>query len=232
MPKPSKSINTVAQVHCTPRVRRASADDMRGNSFMNLRSGLRAGVCCALALSASALGAEVSQPEAGAREAAASLRYVPAIPSELKPEWDAWVKEAGSVIEVVGAGAQSRADPRDIAYEAMRAGTDPVLVFALVEVLSAFDEHASSGKAIGLMALPLSVHVQLGRKENTLYLGKYNLRLGCSLLRIAINQRKGDLTAAVTQFLQRTGNEASLETVRRVYEAREKRLGSLRPRPP
>ena len=167
--------------------------------------------------------------EGSVRDAVVSLRYVPAIPSKLGTEWEPWRKEAQSLIEVLGAGAESRANADDIAYESIRAGLDTELVFAVVEVASKFDEFATSPSGLGLMGLPLRVQSEFGRKENTLWMGKYNLRLGCSLLRELLDRHKGDLYAALAAFLQNNGVGPTLSEVVRVYEARRLKLAKLKP---
>ena len=167
--------------------------------------------------------------EQSVRDSSSSARYVPEHPSELSSKWDSWLKEAEAIIVDVGVDAQSQAKAADIAYEATRAGLNSELVIALVEVLSKFDEYSTAANGIGLMSIPENVHERLGRKENTLLMGKYNLRLGCSLLRASLDQQKGNTHEAIENFLTEIGSNASIGLVWRIYQLRKQALGNFNP---
>lgn len=177
--------------------------------------------------------AAASTEGAAVRDATSSARYVPALSSKVDEKWGTWVQSADEVIRVAGGAAHAKANATDIVYEALRAGLEPELVFALVEVSSRFDEHAVSRKGgIGLLVLSRHVHERFGNRVNTLFMGKYNLRLGCSLLRRYIDLENGNLNRALQRFFE----EASLagagaDEFTRTYQARRAILQPSSPLP-
>ena len=133
--------------------------------------------------------------------AAASLTYVPSIPSQVPREWEQWEKSTTELIYTVSGTAKKRATAADIWYESKRAGLDVNIVFVLVEMLSRFDPYyLSASGQIGLLQITPVAHEKIGNPENSLYQSKYNLRLGCSLLRMHLDYSDGDVTKALTRF--------------------------------
>jgi soluble lytic murein transglycosylase-like protein len=168
----------------------------------------------------------------GVKLAVSSLRYVPAQKSEpINPEQKAWQDKAEKLLEVIYAGRLgNRVDPADIIYEAKRAGLDPTLIFATVEKLSGFEElYEDTNSNTGLMALQPSIQNQFGNKQNTLYQGKYNLRLGCSIIRSLLDSNKGKLQSAMLIFLaQATKQSRPDETYAVIIELWQRRAKQLK----
>lgn len=170
---------------------------------------------------------------AAVRDATASARYVPVLQSKVDEKWGAWVKSADEVIRVAGGAARARANATDILYEALRAGLEPELVFALVEVSSRFDEHAVSPRGgVGLFVLSRQVHERFGNKVNTLFMGKYNLRLGCSLLRHYVDVESGNVDRALQRFFEEASvGRPGADEFTRTYQARRAHLLPSSPLP-
>ena len=79
-------------------------------------------------------------------------------------------------------------------YEAMRAGLDPQLVLAVVDVESQFHKYAvSRAGARGYMqVMPFWVK-QIGRPGQNLFQERTNLRYGCTILRYYLDRENGNL---------------------------------------
>ena len=168
------------------------------------------------------------------RDGAVFVPYVPEIPSKpLKGrDWSRWTGKADQIISVVGAGSKHQAKAIDILYEATRAGLGASMMFALTEMQSRFDEYALSARGgIGLLGISPSVHAAFGNPANTLYQGKYNLRLGCVLLRHYLDESNGDLSVAMSRFYHEVtpGNSDPPAALWPLIDARIKELGPLDP---
>lgn len=90
---------------------------------------------------------------------------------------------------------------RTIHYEAARAGLDPQLILAIVQVESGFRKYAiSSAGARGYMqVMPFWVGL-IGRGEDNLFSLRTNLRYGCVILRHYLDIEKGDLFRALGRY--------------------------------
>ncbi|MCB5186522.1 transglycosylase SLT domain-containing protein [Methylobacillus caricis] len=90
---------------------------------------------------------------------------------------------------------------RTVNYEATRAGLDPQLVLALIQVESAFNKYAvSSVGARGYMqVMPFWVK-SIGSSEHNLFHLRLNLRYGCTILRHYLDVEKGDLYRALGRY--------------------------------
>ncbi|HET9579247.1 MAG TPA: transglycosylase SLT domain-containing protein, partial [Usitatibacter sp.] len=89
-----------------------------------------------------------------------------------------------------------------VRYEAMRAGLDPHLVLAVIDVESHFHKYAvSRAGARGLMqVMPFWVD-QIGEKGQNLFQERMNLRYGCTILRYYLVQREhGNLANALARY--------------------------------
>ena len=106
-----------------------------------------------------------------------------------------------------------------IHYEATRAGLDPQLVLAVIEVESAFRKYAiSSAGARGYMQImPFWVDV-IGRPDDNLFHMRTNLRYGCIILRHYLDIEKGDLFRALGRFNGSLGRSAYPNLVRTAWE--------------
>lgn len=90
---------------------------------------------------------------------------------------------------------------RTVNYEAARAGLDPQLVLALIQVESAFKKYAvSSVGARGFMqVMPFWVK-SIGNTEHNLFHLRLNLRYGCTILRHYLDIERGDLYRALGRY--------------------------------
>ena len=88
-----------------------------------------------------------------------------------------------------------------VRYEAMRAGLDPHLVLAVIEVESKFRKYAvSRAGARGMMqVMPFWVK-EIGAPEDNLFQERINLRYGCTILRHYLDREKGNLVNALGRY--------------------------------
>jgi soluble lytic murein transglycosylase-like protein len=88
-----------------------------------------------------------------------------------------------------------------VRYEAMRAGLDPQLVLALIDIESHFRKYAvSRAGARGLMqVMPFWVK-EIGVAGQDLFHERTNLRYGCTILRYYIDQEHGNLFNALGRY--------------------------------
>jgi soluble lytic murein transglycosylase-like protein len=101
--------------------------------------------------------------------------------------------------------------------EATRAGLDPELVLAVVDVESDFDRFAISRVgARGLMQIMPFWLQEMGRPGDNLFHIKTNLRYGCTILRYYLDAEGGNLTRALARY---NGSLGRLEYPRRVFTA-------------
>ncbi|MFN3986434.1 MAG: lytic transglycosylase domain-containing protein [Rhodocyclaceae bacterium] len=106
-----------------------------------------------------------------------------------------------------------------IHYEATRAGLDPQLVLALIQVESAFRKYAvSSAGARGYMqVMPFWVDV-IGESGDNLFHMRKNLRYGCTILRHYLDIEKGDLFRALGRYNGSLGRATYPNLVRTAWE--------------
>ena len=90
---------------------------------------------------------------------------------------------------------------RTVHYEATRAGLDPQMVLALIQVESGFKKYAvSSVGARGYMqVMPFWVRA-IGTSDHNLFHLRLNLRYGCTILRHYLDIEKGDLYRALGRY--------------------------------
>ena len=88
-----------------------------------------------------------------------------------------------------------------VRYESMRAGLDPHLVLAVIDVESKFRKYAvSRAGARGLMqVMPFWVK-ELGEPGQNLFQERTNLRYGCTILRHYLDIENGDLFRALGRY--------------------------------
>ncbi len=87
-------------------------------------------------------------------------------------------------------------------YEARRAGLDPALVLGLIQVESAFRKYAiSSAGATGYMqVMPFWMRVIGDGDHRKLFHMRSNLRYGCVILRLYLDQEGGDYFMALGRY--------------------------------
>ncbi|MCP5141503.1 MAG: transglycosylase SLT domain-containing protein [Chromatiales bacterium] len=85
--------------------------------------------------------------------------------------------------------------------EATRAGLDPNLVLAVIEVESTFDRYAiSRSGAQGLMQIMPFWLRELGLDDANLMDIDINLRMGCTILRHYLDREKGNVARALARY--------------------------------
>ncbi len=106
-----------------------------------------------------------------------------------------------------------------IHYEATRAGLDPQLVLALIQVESGFRKYAvSSAGARGYMqVMPFWIDV-IGEKGDNLFHMRKNLRYGCTILRHYLDIEKGDLFRALGRYNGSLGKATYPNLVRGAWD--------------
>jgi soluble lytic murein transglycosylase-like protein len=108
-----------------------------------------------------------------------------------------------------------------VRYESMRAGLDPHLVLAVIDVESRFRKYAvSRAGARGLMqVMPFWVK-ELGDTGQNLFHERTNLRYGCTILRHYLDRERGNIANALGRY---NGSLGQAEYPDRVFKAlREK----------
>lgn len=86
-------------------------------------------------------------------------------------------------------------------YEAARAGLEPELVLAVIEVESNFDRYAVSvAGALGLMQVMPFWREEIGRPDDNLIRLDTNLRYGCTILKFYLDKEQGDLRRALGRY--------------------------------
>ena len=104
-----------------------------------------------------------------------------------------------------------------VRYEALRAGLDPHLVLAVIDVESQFKKYAvSRAGARGLMqVMPFWVK-EIGEPGHNLFHERTNLRYGCTILRHYLDRERGNLHNALGRY---NGSLGSAEYPNRVTRA-------------
>jgi soluble lytic murein transglycosylase-like protein len=111
-----------------------------------------------------------------------------------------------------------------VRYESMRAGLDPHLVLAVIDVESRFRKYAvSRAGARGLMqVMPFWVKElgEPGAPTHNLFHERTNLRYGCTILRHYLDRERGNLANALGRY---NGSLGQADYPNRVFKAlREK----------
>ncbi len=88
-----------------------------------------------------------------------------------------------------------------VRYESVRAGLDPHVVLAVIEVESRFRKYAvSKAGARGLMqVMPFWVK-EIGEPNHNLFHERTNLRYGCTILRHYLDRERGNLANALGRY--------------------------------
>jgi soluble lytic murein transglycosylase-like protein len=134
----------------------------------------------------------------------------------------AWVR--AMTPRMIGHFADEGAARRFLAltrYEAMRAGLDPQLVLAVMDVESHFRKYAvSKAGARGLMqVMPFWVQL-IGVPGQDLFAERTNLRYGCTILRYYIDREHGNLVNALERYNGTLGQADYPNRVLRAWKAR------------
>jgi soluble lytic murein transglycosylase-like protein len=105
-----------------------------------------------------------------------------------------------------------------VRYEAMRAGLDPHLVLAVIDVESKFRKYAvSKAGARGLMqVMPFWVK-EIGDPGHNLFHERVNLRYGCTILRHYLTIERGDTYRALARYNGTLGKSRYPDNVLRTW---------------
>jgi soluble lytic murein transglycosylase-like protein len=122
-----------------------------------------------------------------------------------------------------------------VRYEALRAGLDPHLVLAVIDVESQFKKYAvSRAGARGLMqVMPFWVK-EIGEPGHNLFHERINLRYGCTILRHYLDRERGNLHNALGRYNGSLGSAEYPNRVTRALRARwaldaQARAGAFEP---
>jgi soluble lytic murein transglycosylase-like protein len=109
---------------------------------------------------------------------------------------------------------------RTVHYEAKRAGLDPQLVLAVIQVESNFRKYAvSTAGARGFMqVMPFWIDV-IGSKDHNLFHLRTNLRYGCLILRHYLDIERGNLTRALGRYNGSLGQLWYPEMVQKAWKS-------------
>lgn len=108
-----------------------------------------------------------------------------------------------------------------VRYEAMRAGLDPHLVLAVIDVESKFRKYAvSKSGARGLMqVMPFWVR-EIGGPTDNLFQERTNLRYGCTILRHYLDRERGNMSNALGRYNGSLGQPDYPNRVLRAWKER------------
>ena len=118
------------------------------------------------------------------------------------PKSHAWLLEISlRMVKRIPDALQRREFLSTVYYEAVRAGLDPELVLGVIEVESGFHKYAiSNANARGYMqVMPFWIGL-VGTPDQDLFHLRTNLRYGCNILRLYLDQEKGDLFRALGRY--------------------------------
>jgi soluble lytic murein transglycosylase-like protein len=121
---------------------------------------------------------------------------------ERDPEARAWIRAMTSrLLPRIQDEEAARRLLAMIRYESMRAGLDPHLVLAVIDVESRFRKYAvSRAGARGLMqVMPFWVK-EIGEPGHNLFHERTNLRYGCTILRHYLDRERGNLVNALGRY--------------------------------
>jgi len=140
-------------------------------------------------------------------------------------EGERWLTEMHKRLEKRAPGRfgrdadDARAFLNTVHYEATRAGLDPHLVLAVIDVESKFRKYAvSRAGARGYMqVMPFWVK-EIGQPGNNLFHLRTNLRYGCIVLRHYLDIEKGNLSRALGRYNGSLGRPEYPDAVSRAWK--------------
>ena len=191
---------------------------------MRLIRRLALGLAVALLPAAALAGAQQYEPLAASVQA--SLHAAIADRASPEPHFSSIEDKVNWMTEMSGRLTR-RIPDRDarldflktVHYEAKRAGLDPQMVLALIQVESGFKKYSvSSAGARGYMqVMPFWVRL-IGSKEQNLFHMRINLRFGCTILRHYLDIENGDLYRALGRYNGSLGKPEYPNMVRAAWE--------------
>ena len=165
---------------------------------------------------------QYEQLSASVRASLAKAVTDPGLQAPIDASRDGWVK---SVVPGVSARMNDDKSARDLVglvhYEALRAGLEPRLVLAIIDVESAFRKYAvSTAGARGYMqVMPFWVK-EIGAAGQNLFHPRTNLRYGCVILRHYLEIEGGNLYNALARYNGSLGKAGYPERVLDVMRTR------------
>ena len=191
-----------------------------------MRLILRLALCLIVALLPATLRAGAQQYEPLAASVQASLHAAIADRASPEPHFSSIEDKVNWMTEMSGRLTR-RIPDRDarldflktVHYEAKRAGLDPQMVLALIQVESGFKKYSvSSAGARGYMqVMPFWVRL-IGSKDQNLFHMRINLRFGCTILRHYLDMENGDLYRALGRYNGSLGKPEYPNMVRGAWE--------------
>jgi len=127
-------------------------------------------------------------------------------PDSFKDKFDAEVWLVEQSIRLAKAAPHIPEDERlsilrNVHQEATNFQLDPMLVLALIDVESDFDQYAiSSAGARGLMQVMPFWKDVIGKQEDSLFDIQTNLRYGCAILSLYLEKEKANTTKALARY--------------------------------
>ena len=192
-------------------------------------------MCLALlgAHGAALAGAQVYEPLAASVQAALSKAVSDRAPlaSAFNSKLDEvnWLSAMSRLLDTRIRDHKSRiAFLKSVHYEASRAGLDPQLVLALIQVESGFKKYAvSRAGARGFMqVMPFWVKL-IGAKGDDLFDMRKNIRYGSTILRYYLDLEKGDLYRALGRYNGSLGKPEYPRAVEAAWKRRWRYDGKL-----
>src|SRR5687767_1013760 len=108
-----------------------------------------------------------------------------------------------------------------VRYESLRAGLDPHLVLAVIDVESKFRKYAvSRSGARGMMQVMPFWIKEIGESGQNLFHERTNLRYGCTILRHYVDRERGNLANALGRY---NGSLGQAEYPNKVFRALRER---------
>ena len=110
---------------------------------------------------------------------------------------------------------------KTIHAESVRAGLEPELVLAVIQVESNFDRFAiSPAGARGLMQIMPFWIKELGHPDDNLFIPQMNLRYGTTILKYYLDKEKGQISKALARY---NGSVGKTKYPRLVYAAQRRK---------
>ena len=143
---------------------------------------------------------------------------------------EVWLVDMSTRLEKFVKSPKQRLEWLELIHrEANRAGVEPELVLAVIEIESHFNRFAISRVgAQGLMQVMPFWKKEIGRSEDNLTQVQTNLRYGCTILKHYIDKEKGNLTRALARY---NGSLGKTWYPEKVMNAWEKKLRDLKMTP-
>ena len=186
---------------------------------------LTAGVCLSGAVQAGAQREEaLSASVRAVLQHSVADQAAPKLAFANRYEADKWLNEMSRRLQSRMPDQTARLEfLSTVHYEATRAGLDPHLVLALIEVESGFRKYAvSKAGARGYMQVMPFWTRSIGAADHNLFHLRMNLRYGCTILRYYLDIEKGDTHRALARYNGSLGKPKYPQRVHAVWQKKWK----------